>query len=150
MPEPALTTRQCPFCKEEVKVDAIRCKHCYATIPQVNPTHGGVCPFCKEDIHPEAIRCKHCKADLTPGGPEDFFQERRSRRYSSPFQRSVQTPLRLRRAGQPGRTEYATRVDPSGCPETVMEGSSMWCLEYVEWDIDTNQTYCVYTECAIV
>jgi hypothetical protein len=48
------------------------------------------------------------------------------------------------------RTGDSPSMDPSGCPDTIMEGSSMWCLEYVEWEIDTNQTYCIYTECALV
>ena len=26
-------TRPCPYCKEEVKAAAVRCKHCQATIP---------------------------------------------------------------------------------------------------------------------
>ena len=24
------TTRQCPYCKEEIRSDALRCKHCHA------------------------------------------------------------------------------------------------------------------------
>ena len=26
------TTRQCPYCKEEIRSDALRCKHCHADI----------------------------------------------------------------------------------------------------------------------
>ena len=68
----------------------------------------------------------------------------------SPFHRTGPAPRRMRRlAGQGDRSAAFTKVDPSGCPEVVMEGSSMWCLEYVEWEIDTDQTYCMSTECAI-
>jgi hypothetical protein len=66
MPEQNSAMHQCPFCKEEVKVDAIRCKHCQAMIPAEKPSHQGVCPFCKEKINPEATRCMHCKADFAP------------------------------------------------------------------------------------
>jgi Zn finger protein HypA/HybF involved in hydrogenase expression len=59
-------TRECPFCKEEVKAGAVRCKHCHAAIATARPAHGGTCPYCKEAIHPEALRCKHCKANLDP------------------------------------------------------------------------------------
>jgi hypothetical protein len=57
-------TRRCPFCKEEVKATALRCKHCQAALVPTRPEHGGVCPFCKEEINVEAVRCKHCHADL--------------------------------------------------------------------------------------
>jgi hypothetical protein len=59
MPE-ATSTRHCPFCKEEIKSDAVRCKHCHASIRAEQPAHNGVCPYCKETINPEAVKCKHC------------------------------------------------------------------------------------------
>jgi hypothetical protein len=52
--------RECPFCKEEIKADAIKCKHCRSTVKPEIPPHGGTCPYCKEAIKPEAIKCKHC------------------------------------------------------------------------------------------
>ena len=67
MTDQETATRECPYCKEDVKADAIRCKHCHAQIAPIGPTHQGVCPFCKEDIKVDAIRCKHCHADLRPG-----------------------------------------------------------------------------------
>lgn len=58
-------TRDCPFCKEEIKVDAIKCKHCGSSVAPEKPAHEGNCPYCKEKIHPEAIKCKHCKSNLS-------------------------------------------------------------------------------------
>ena len=78
MQDQEATTRQCPFCKEEIKADAVRCKHCQATFPPEKPTHGGVCPFCKEDINPEAIKCMHCKSNLAPAAQYAGSQERGS------------------------------------------------------------------------
>jgi len=58
--------RTCPFCKEEIKADAIKCKHCRSAIAPERPGHGGTCPLCKESVHPDAIRCKHCGSDIGP------------------------------------------------------------------------------------
>ena len=55
----------CPYCKEEVNADAVKCKHCHSGIkpeaPEV-PEHQGICPFCKEEIKAEAVKCKHCQS----------------------------------------------------------------------------------------
>jgi Double zinc ribbon len=56
--------RRCPFCKEEIKSDAIKCKHCGSRVTPERPAHGGLCPYCKEEINPEATKCKHCKSLL--------------------------------------------------------------------------------------
>lgn len=64
MPDQPPATRSCPLCKEDVRSDAVRCKHCQGTIPLAAPTHDGVCPYCKEAINPAAIRCMHCAANL--------------------------------------------------------------------------------------
>ena len=62
-------SRDCPYCKEEIKAEAIKCKHCGSSVAPERPSHGGTCPYCKEQIQPEAIRCKHCKSDLR--APQD-------------------------------------------------------------------------------
>lgn len=63
-------TRTCPYCKEEIKPDATRCKYCRSQLQAVEPSHGGTCPYCKEAIHPEAIKCRHCGAVVGPGSCE--------------------------------------------------------------------------------
>lgn len=60
-----MSIRQCPFCKEDVRSDAIKCKHCLSALRPETPDHAGTCPYCKEDIKSDALRCKHCKSDLT-------------------------------------------------------------------------------------
>ena len=57
---------QCPFCKEEIKTDAILCKHCGSHLQLKRPSHGGTCPFCKEEIKADAVVCKHCRSQLGP------------------------------------------------------------------------------------
>lgn len=61
--------RECPYCKEEIKAEAIKCKHCGSQLTPERPDHGGVCPYCKEAINPDAIKCKHCKSDLLADEP---------------------------------------------------------------------------------
>lgn len=58
------TCNTCPYCKEEIKPEAIKCKHCSSKLGKATPSHEGVCPFCKESIKPDAIKCKHCKTSL--------------------------------------------------------------------------------------
>lgn len=58
-------TRTCPYCKEQVKPDAVLCKHCGSRLEAERPDHGGTCPYCKEQVDPAAIKCKHCKSDLS-------------------------------------------------------------------------------------
>lgn len=36
-PAPASNTRACPFCAEQIKAAAIRCKHCGADVPPITP-----------------------------------------------------------------------------------------------------------------
>ena|SRR5436305_5031087 len=57
-------TRQCPFCKEQINSEAIKCKHCGSMIGSSKPEHKGICPFCKESIDPAAVVCKHCRSNL--------------------------------------------------------------------------------------
>ena len=60
----ASKTRDCPYCKEEIRADAVKCKYCRSSVTPAALPHEGVCPYCKEQIHPEAIKCKHCGSDL--------------------------------------------------------------------------------------
>lgn len=55
----------CPFCGQEIKRDAIKCKHCEKILTDIKE-----CPYCKETIHKDAIKCKHCKSDL-PQPPQE-------------------------------------------------------------------------------
>ena len=62
----------CPYCKEEIKADAIKCKHCGSKLATTRPSHEGTCPYCKEEIHKEAIKCKHCQSILTAEIPTEL------------------------------------------------------------------------------
>jgi len=52
------TTKNCPFCGEEVKAEAKKCKHCQENIADK------ICPFCGEEIKAIAKKCRHCKSNL--------------------------------------------------------------------------------------
>ena len=54
------TTRQCPYCKEEIRSDALRCKHCHADIA---PGFGSAIGSKKAVPHGTRL------ADTVGGGP---------------------------------------------------------------------------------
>ena len=64
MSETKIEQKECPYCKEDIKFNALKCKHCGSMLEPELPDHGGVCPYCKEIIKSEAIKCKHCKSNL--------------------------------------------------------------------------------------
>jgi len=56
-------TKNCPFCGEEVKTEAKKCKHCQENITDK------ICPFCGEEIKALATKCRHCKSELKTTSP---------------------------------------------------------------------------------
>jgi hypothetical protein len=140
--EPA--PRQCPYCKEEVKAGAVRCRHCHAAITPAVPAHGGVCPFCREPIHPEAIRCKHCHANLGPAGGGDCGCARRRDVGPGPRARPLGARLRVRRLSAQRTVIPPTPEQCHGCPPAIMDRSEMWCL------VACDDEYCDYEMCGYV
>lgn len=137
--------RPCPLCREEIRSDAARCKHCQGWVGPSTGGHGGECPFCREEIHPEAIRCKHCHADLQLG------RRRGGRRHGSGGCSGCGGTTRRRlRSGIRGelRSERSADAAPgirtgptypgSGCPWWIDDHG--WFGILVEWD-DGSCTY---------
>jgi hypothetical protein len=65
MPEEA-ERRDCPFCKESIKADAVKCRYCGSKVEPDAAGHEGTCPFCKEEIKPGATKCRYCQSQLGP------------------------------------------------------------------------------------
>lgn len=103
-------TRQCPYCHEDVKATALKCKHCCAQLFSVAPSHRGVCPYCKEDIKAEAIKCRHCHSMLTgrTGAGDCRCAASARSRASNPY--SVGAAARLGPAGVVPKDCYRRRI----------------------------------------
>ena len=144
MPDQESETRDCPFCKEEIKATALRCKHCLSDIPPTKPDHGGVCPLCREEINPEALRCPHCKADLAPTESESPLRERRLlRRLARRPETAPTAPgtrrVAPRRVDGPEPTILRERSSIcDGCAETDVDSAGTWSL------IECSEHFCIY------
>ena len=147
--EPA-ETRQCPYCKEEVKAEAVRCKHCQAAIPPATPTHHGVCPYCKESIHPEAVRCRYCHAHLMSsgagywsGGQAPAGIARAVRGRMSGGGRPAPRKAVERAAERPDviKEPFPYPDPPPGCAATDTDDDGVWCF------IEASEHYCIYELC---
>ena len=57
-----MQTKNCPYCGEEININAIKCKHCGEFLEEKKEEVSGtkVCPFCGEEILASAVKCKHC------------------------------------------------------------------------------------------
>jgi hypothetical protein len=128
-------TRQCPFCKEDIKQAATRCKHCLSTIPAEVPGHGGVCPFCKEDINVEAVRCPHCAADF---GTYAQYAGRRRGVMPGPFGPRARKAVTRRPAGPQQRSPLFRSNECEGCADTDTDEAGTWTL------LECSEHFCIY------
>ena len=104
--ERSAKTERCPFCFQEIRANATKCKHCGSAIARVAvPEHGGTCPSCREEIHPEALKCQHCRSWLAA----DFRDE--------PAQEGV-----LVVAPGDGAIQTLPQLGPSWLPDVPMPG----------------------------
>lgn len=57
-----MQTKTCPYCGEEINVNAIKCKHCGEFLEEKKEKVTGTkaCPFCGEEILASAVKCKYC------------------------------------------------------------------------------------------
>jgi hypothetical protein len=156
MVDNATQTRDCPYCREEVRADALRCKHCQATITPEQPGHGGVCPFCKEQINAEAIRCKHCHADLAPrasttGGCGGGCAGCGGAQPPSTYAARATTPTMGIRRAVPRNSRAAGSSDLAfdegthgadrGCSDFDIDEAGTWCF------LESSANYCIYELC---
>jgi len=143
MSEAEYVTRECPFCKEEVKAEAVRCKHCQATLVPTEAGHKGICPFCKESINPQAVRCRHCGANLAR--PEQYYYPERPptrrvprRQVTAPVAHTRRTVAR-RGSERPVPPRFLSRSAPEGCNDYEIDGAGIWT--FIGVDEDGNCTY---------
>ena len=53
--------KTCPYCKEQIKKEAIKCRYCHQGIRDVKTE---LCPFCKGDVLSIDNICPHCDSEI--------------------------------------------------------------------------------------
>jgi hypothetical protein len=141
MDQNSVPTRLCPYCKEEINVEAIKCKHCKSYIQPEKPGHGGICPDCKEEINPEAIKCKHCGSFVGPD-PNVFLSSRSGLIEPSIRSRARNRPTNFRQPTRLARGELASPLDFEFCEEDCVETR----VELGSYTIIFEDAYCCNSE----
>lgn len=120
-------SRNCPYCKEEIKADAVRCKHCRSTVVPEKPTHGGTCPYCKEAIHPEAIKCKHCGSSVGPSqGCAGCSESRVADPLQAELMRALASSSETGGSGGDAPIFLVARRKPSGTGSSDLDCALTW------------------------
>lgn len=121
-------TRECPYCKETIKDDAVKCKHCGSGVAPKKPSHGGICPYCKEEINTEAIRCKHCKSILVNSSEVDCTCNAQSKSVLSQAPVSHMSTTPTSELLQMAYSKPASPVDWSSLGHVIIQGPKGDCL----------------------
>ena len=109
--------RECPYCKEDIKANAIRCKHCRSAVRPDIPPHGGICPLCKEEINSKAIKCKHCGAMLDGSAESSCCGNsgRLDASFKKVFEPDPQLPPYISESNPPSTGSSISRINCSPC-----------------------------------